>query len=72
MWVAKDFPGSDSRNYKENKAKHLVPERVNGLYRSGKNVFYELARVLRQMLMGHDFILSRVNLFRHVSNCTIK
>ena len=54
------FHVADRRNCKKNKAQNLMPERMDGLHRGGKNVFDELARLLRQMLVGHDFILSKV------------
>jgi hypothetical protein len=39
-----------------------MPERMDGLYGGRKNVLYELACVLGQMLAGHDLILSKVKL----------
>jgi len=70
--MTEDFPARNSGNYKENKAQNLMPERMHRLNGRWENVFYELARVLRQMLVGHDFILSRFNLFQRVRDCTIK
>ena len=48
-----------------------MPKRMDGLDGGGKNVFHELAGLLRQMLAGHDLILSKVKLvaaFRHLYN----
>src|ERR1035441_4220970 len=60
--VPENLPGTDRRKYKENKAKYLMPQRMDRLYGGWKYVLYELARVLRQMLVRHDFILSKVKL----------
>ena len=69
--MAEDFPARNGCNYKENKAEHFVPERMYRLHSGGKNVFYELTRVLRQMLVGHDFILASGNLSQRVRDCRI-
>jgi hypothetical protein len=41
------------RKCEENKAQDLMPERMDGLYRSRKNVLDELPGLPRQMLLGH-------------------
>jgi hypothetical protein len=46
-------------NRKENKAQNLMPERMNRLYSSGNDVLYKLPGLPRQILLGHDFIVSK-------------
>ncbi len=58
--VAGNFPSRGSRNHEKNKANHLVPEGMNGLYRRGKNMFDKRSRLLREGLTGHEFILSKI------------
>ena len=49
------FQRRNHRNRKENKAQHLMPERMDGLHGGRKNVFDELSGLPRQMLLGHEF-----------------
>ncbi len=58
--MPQQIPSCPSRQGKENKGDDLMPKRMDGLHGGGKNVFYELAGVLRQMLVGHNLILSNV------------
>jgi hypothetical protein len=60
--VARYLPCTDRRKCKENKAQNLMPKRMDGLHRGGKNVLYELACLAGQMLAGHDLILPKVKL----------
>ncbi len=46
-------------NHEENKAQNLMPERMDGLYSGGKNVLDKLPGLPRQMLLRHDFIVSK-------------
>jgi hypothetical protein len=49
----------DHCNRKENKAQNLMPERMNRLYSGGNHVLYKLPRLPRQILLRHDFIVSK-------------
>jgi hypothetical protein len=46
------------RNCKENKAQDLMPQRMDRLHGRREYVFNELACLRRQMLPGHDLIVS--------------
>jgi len=37
-----------------------MPERMNGLYGRGKNMFDELSRLSREGLTGHESILPKI------------
>jgi hypothetical protein len=55
---AYDVEDTAPRNYQENKAQNLMPQRMRGLHSGGKNVLYKLAGLAYQMLVGHDSIVS--------------
>jgi hypothetical protein len=60
--MAEDFPCRQPRKYQKNKAQNLVPEGMNGFHRSGYDMFYKLARLLREVLVAHVFMLSKCEL----------
>ena len=71
--VRSDFHTSNQRKHQENKAQNLMPERMHGLYSGRNNVLDELSGLPRQMLLWHDFIVSKANACTGVRlACTIK
>jgi hypothetical protein len=60
--VPEELPTCRRRNGQKNKTQNLMPKRVDRLHRCRENVLDELPGRARQLLLRHDFILSKSGL----------
>lgn len=57
--MAENFPRRKCGKHEKNKAENLMPERMHRLNCCGNNMFYELSRLLREILVAHYSMLSK-------------